>query len=542
MKHALLVTALAAAVSTAAGGARAATPQTETPMPVIVNMAADGVVNFVYQQFVRQGTNLTVAVAALEKEVDQYQHTGVTHLFWNVNYQRTGYASAVWPSYWDVPDPETQVTEWPRTYYLLHKLGIDDVFERLIPRTREKGLSPWVSLRMNDHHYLGDFSRVSPLLFNHPELRLNNGKGLFNYMKPEVRDHYLRLAAEVLQRYDIDGLELDWIRTPSNFHEAELEQGRATLTAFIKDVRHLTRQAAQRRGHPVSLAVRVPATPEFAWGKGFDAEGWAKSGLVDMLIPCDWWSGFNGAIPVELWRERLGEQGRACLIVPGTAGTYSCIAKGPQMNHSLAAMRGFAASMYGRGADGLYLFNHFHAVTSTVRTRTPEGASVAEGTLADLLRAAGDRAAAVRLPRVHALTLHDCLPTKTAYRTPLPAAVTNGAPVTLRLHTGPRPAAGRCELRVGLSDAEGLASARLEACVNGMPCPALADFPPPAKPPANADTPRQHVCEVAPRVVRFNVPLAALAAGDNTVTLALAEGVPQTAVWLEMSIEPCDTP
>ena len=227
---------------------------------------------------------------------------------------------------------------------------------------------------MNNHHYTGDPSRVSPLFFEHPELRTRGGKGLFNYARPEVREHYLKLAAEVLERYDVDGLELDWIRTAANFNDDEIDRGREILTDFVRAVHRETQAAAKRRGHPVQLAVRVPAKPEFAHGLGFDVAAWAREGLVDMMIPSDYWNGFAD-LPVEDWRAQIGVDARQCRIVPFTGTTYACT-KGWMVNvmsRNLAAMRGFAASMLDRGADGIYFFNNFQPVDSPVRLRTPEG-------------------------------------------------------------------------------------------------------------------------------------------------------------------------
>ncbi len=514
-------------------------------MPVIVNMAADGVVNFVAHHFIKEGTNRAVAEAALDKEVDQYQGTGVSHLFWNVNYQRVGYNSAVWPSYWDVPDPEKQVTEWPRAYYLLHTLGLDDIFARLIPRTRAKGLSPWVSLRMNDHHYFSDFSRVSPLLFNHPELRVNRN-GLFNYAKPEVREHYMKLIAEVLQRYDIDGVELDWIRSPNNFEAKDLDLGRGLLTEFVREARRKTQAAAQRLGHPVKLAARVPATPEFAYAKGFDAVRWAQEGLVDMIIVSDFWSGC-GDFPIERWRSEIGAAGARCKLMACTQCTYSCVPKGFQFVHNVASQRGFTASMADRGADGIYLFNQFHAAAGIQRMRTPDGKSVEDGTLADLFRAAADRAGASARRRIHPLALHDCLPDKTDYRPPLPAALAPDAPsASFRLHIGPKPAASSvCRLFVGLGATNGVEAAQIDARVNGAACKPLPDLPRPAKPeylkprPDSWMTPpRRNLSELASRVLVFDVPGATLTRGYNAIELTQAGGLPQTATWLEISLDP----
>ena len=60
------------------------------------------------------------------------------------------------------------------------------------------------------------------------------------------------------------------------------------------------------------------------------------------------------------------------------------------MSRNLAGLRGFAASMLDRGADGIYFFNNFQPVESRVRLRTPEGNEVLDCRVADLLRAASD--------------------------------------------------------------------------------------------------------------------------------------------------------
>lgn len=532
MKRSHLSATLLLACVGAIGPARAGSA------PVIVNQAADAVVNYLkLEKPLGKGATRDMAIAALRGEADQYEGTGVTHVFWNVNYQRVGYRSAVWPSYWDVPDPEKDVTEWPRSYYELHKLGIDDPFAIVIPRCRERGLSPWVSLRMNDHHYTGDRTRVSPLFFDHPELRMHGGKGRFNYAKPEVRDFYLKLAAEVLQRYDADGLELDWIRTAGVFEDHEIGRGRGILTDFVRSVRGLTRAAAERLGHPVRLAVRVPATPEFSHGLGYDAVAWAREGLVDMIIPADYWSGFAD-IPVEDWRAQIGPAGRPCRIVPFTATTYACTKKGFMMSRNLAAMRGFAASVLDRGGDGVYLFNNFQPVAENVRLRTPAGEPVIDGRVADLLRAAGDLAGAMTHPRVHALAIHESVPPADVYRPALPAGIASGKPATLRIHTGPKPVAGRCVVRVGLDRSDDLAAARLAVRLNGAPCRAIEDLPVPARPEPRPELPRLNVCEVAPRMTQFEAPLDAMVRGYNTVELAVERGGPQNVIWLEIGIDP----
>lgn len=507
-------------------------------VPVVVNQAADAVVNYLkLDKPLGQGADREMVLAALRSVVDQYQDTGVSHIFWNVNYQRAAYRSDVWPSYWDVENAEQSTASWPHKYYELHKLGIDDVFALLIPRCREQHLSPWVSLRMNDHHFTRDPNWVSPLFAQHPDLRTQGGRGLFNYARTEVRQHYLRLLDEVLQRYDVDGLELDWMRTPYNFDAQELDRGREILTDFMRDVRRRTQTAAERRGHPVRLAARVPSTPEFARGMGFDAVLWAKTGLLDVLIPSDWTGGYPD-IPVERWREQLGEDGKACLVFPGTDRAYGCVHKGATMGLNVAAMRGFTASMVDRGADGIYLFNHFMSVGMPLRYRTPEGKSKSDFLMGDLLRAAGDFSSATRLPRLHVLTYHDRTPDASHYRPALPATLAPRQSATIAIPTGPRPATGRYVIRVGLAKSDDLRAAKLTARLGDSVCRPLDDLPTPRKPDPRLELPRMNVCEVAPRVAQFEAPLAAVIRGQNRLELSLVEGGPQSVVWLEVAIEP----
>ena len=101
--------------------------------------------------------------------------------------------------------------------------------QRMIDRCRTKGISPWVSIRMNDVH---DAPWIkSPLhsqfWMEHPEYwRFPDRIGAWNdrclnYGLKPVRDHAMALIREVCDRFDIDGLELDWNRFPLHFREGE---------------------------------------------------------------------------------------------------------------------------------------------------------------------------------------------------------------------------------------------------------------------------------------------------------------------------------
>jgi hypothetical protein len=210
------------------------------------------------------------------------------------------------------------------------------------------------------------------------------------------------------------------------------------------------------------------------------------------------------------------------------------------MSRSLAAMRGFAASMLDRGADGICFFNNFQPVDSPVRLRTPDGKEVVDCRVADLLRAASDLPGAIANPRVHAVSIYETLPPKSPFRQFLPAEIMRQESLTLRIHTGPKPATSRCVIRVGLDQSHDLRSAQLAVRLNGSDCRILEDVPAPARPDPRKDLPRMNVCEVAPRLIQFEAPLDAVVRGFNSVELAVERGGRQTVIWLEILIFPTE--
>src|SRR5881628_2363219 len=85
-----------------------------------------------------------------------------------------------------------------------------------------------------------------------------------DWAHPEVREHYLKLIREALEIFDLDGLELDWMRFGYFFGVGRELEGGKIISEFIGEVRHEIARAAKRLRHPIKLGVRVPSTPETA--------------------------------------------------------------------------------------------------------------------------------------------------------------------------------------------------------------------------------------------------------------------------------------
>jgi hypothetical protein len=467
-----------------------------------------------------------MTVEGLNAFVDQYAGTKVTHLFLNASAMRTSYKSAVWDSIWEVgkqvvPQDNVLAKNWVENARLLNERGLDP-YAVWIARAREKGISPWISMRMNDVHDVDDTTNFmhSTFWLNHPEYRrVPDGKGwtdrALNYGLPEVREHSMQLIRELFERYDMDGLELDWMRFGYHFKPGEEEQGRAILTDFTREVRKLADDWSKKRGHRVRIAARVPSHPDAALGLGMDGIAWVREGLVDLLIPTPFWASSDFDIPIELWRERIGASAKNVVLAPGLEVLVRAYPDAKPTLIDLEEVRGFAAADRQRGADAIYLFNFM------------DPAPTAGGIPAyrELLEKGLGPEALEGVARRHPVTYRDTVPAGVSADVQLPLDAAKGC--QLRIYTGPVPKEGSVEFIAGLSERDGINDAAFDVTLNGSACTPLSD-----------------AADLAPypnakRAVRFNCPLAALKEGYNEVTIhQRGETPPQQIVWTELRLLP----
>jgi len=408
----------------------------------------------------------------LDGFVDLVAGAGVTHFLCNTNAQLANYQSDVWQAFWDGLDPDgpddqpllagipaslgpDAVCGWRRLItrmMALHQQGIDYP-ERVVRRCRHHGMSPWISIRMNDVHNNDDEDHPIHSHFwrDHPELYRQGFSGYFatafDFAHQEVRDHYMNLIRETLERYDIDGLELDFQREPYLFNRGEEERGRALLTTWMDTVRHEVEGHAARRHHAIQLGVRVPAQPAAALAMGMDAVTWARRGLVDLIVVTPRWSTLDYDMPLALWRERLAGSNVALL-----GGLEILSADSPAAAKHVVTpeeARGAAAQVLHHGADSVYLFNYFPSPAPIEGTGSWQHDAYQE-TLSSL--ASLDRIAA--LPRRHTITFCDITGPEEAdlFPPPLPAT---GIVVDLSLPTGPAAPGARAALNIRLSAGQG---------------------------------------------------------------------------------------
>lgn len=480
--------------------------------------------------------NKALGIREVDAWADQYAGTQVDELVLNVNAMRTSYASRVWEPWWHGYDPEggdeqpfladvapaarKTTREWIHTAWQLHRDGID-IYERWIARCRANGMKARLSMRMNDVHSVDEerhpmhssFWRDKPELRRVPYKFTSWTDKALDYGQQEVREYAFALIQEMMERYDADGLELDWMRFGYHFKPGYEVEGAAILTAFTADVRALLDKWETKRGHRISLSARVPSRPQTALHLGMDAVHWARSGLVDTIVVTPFWATIETDMPIELWKRLLEGTG-----VRLAAGLELLIRAYPasalRQTNSLETVRGAAASLLARGADGIYLFNYMDSDTTIEDIHD----------YPQLIREVGHSETLAGKPRRHVVTYADTWATGEPAAYALPIACAAGAHAALRIHIGPMPSDSEyAEVRLGVGMDDTLEPTGLRLLLNGADCDFIGRITLPNPIPEGP-------------VYAFEVPAGAVRDGYNAIDLLPADEF--TVLWAEMAILP----
>ena len=263
-------------------------------------------------------------------------------------------------------------------YYLdLVEAGVDWLAETS-KACRQRGVAPWVSIRMNDLHghrnFQGSFFNL-PLL-KRKEMRLHHStypgmagdltyrEGL-NYELPEVRAHMFAQIREVVEDYDFDGLEIDWWRQPLCCEPTVSAQTLAMMTDWFREVRAMTERRAKRNGRPYYLGMRLPGRLETLKSIGIDVVTLCQEGTLDFLCPSGFWR-TAWDMPHDDIRRQVGEKVAIYGVIEEGANaipTWSpqnditkeirYISSSPEMLHANAAGKLVL------GADGIEWYNFY---------------------------------------------------------------------------------------------------------------------------------------------------------------------------------------
>ena len=225
---------------------------------------------------------------------------------------------------------------------------------------KENNIPFFPRVRMNSHYPIdtdhvayGNFRRNHPeLLIGRPgeeivegtiEYGIRTGK---DFAYPEVRSYMIDMITETFQKFDVDGVELDFCRHPAMFRTEEAYSNRYLMTELIREVKSRLIQTGKEKNRDLKLAVRVPPTLDDSERVGLDVRRWIKEELVDIVIEGIGFIPFD--TPVEEFVKAT--KGTNCLI-------YGCIEMTRQADP--LTLRALAYRWLNAGAAGVYLYNFY---------------------------------------------------------------------------------------------------------------------------------------------------------------------------------------
>jgi hypothetical protein len=240
--------------------------------------------------------------------------------------------------------------------------------EIVVREAHKRKLDVFFSFRFNDVHDRFLPEELPVFKVEHPEWLIGerdygttmSGKTSLNFAVPEVRELKFRIAEEVMTKYDFDGIEIDFLRSPPYFLPGQVQSHSYLLTEYLQRLRKLLDRLGRERGRTLRLAVRVDENLEACGKDGFAVKDWIDQSLVDYLILG------SGVIDIDLDAfRRLARRSRT-LVYPCLYGWPSRYNPIPE---SLA--RGLALNYHRQGGDGIYLFNWFPHVHNNSESNGP---------------------------------------------------------------------------------------------------------------------------------------------------------------------------
>jgi hypothetical protein len=208
----------------------------------------------------------------------------VDSVLWDVGMGSDSYS--VWFDNGMPPEDFPGLDKW-------RKQGVDFP-ETLVAESHKRGLEAFWNERISEidlpHPYQSGCPFDSPLRENHlkkahPDWTVKCWwpHGLWNLASAGLREHKVKMLSKLIERYDFDGIQLDFARHTPCLPPGKEWENREHATEFVRMVRRMLLKMEDKRGGPLLLAVRVAENIPGCNADGFDVEKWAGEELVDIF-------------------------------------------------------------------------------------------------------------------------------------------------------------------------------------------------------------------------------------------------------------------
>ena len=417
-------------------------------------------------------------------------------------------------------------------------LGGGDFVDDFIKRCRHHGQMPFIGLRLNDQHAKDfiDSRRLDPrarwwlplplsrFYEEHSEYRLgpdlnDSNQRVHNWIHEETREFKFRLIEELCRNYDLDGIELDFMRHPCFFRgeETTSEERREIITGFVLRVRNVLDHTT-RNGRRRWLGLRIPCLLHLHDAIGIDVAELEKAGVELFNL-----SGYYFSIQhtgVGAIRERVENAGVYLELTHCLARGYA-IGKGGDATTNRRVMdEQFYTSAhlaYQQGGDGISLFNFVYYREHGVPGRGPFHEPPFH-----VINRLGDPEWLARQPQIYYLAR--------SWQSPIPARAIPGRAITFNLLMAPPADGWAHDGRLRIQTAFSLEGTNWKAKLYGTTLRATNDV---SEPYAN---PYPHLLGNPEEWRAWIVPHSILEEGVNQFEVTLLSGEPDDILYLELTV------
>ena len=258
-----------------------------------------------------------------------------------------------------------------------------DPYGIIVGILKEAGIAVVPNYRMNDHH--GSPGSWTAWEREHQEWSLGRDTGAWksfkvvgdrgwreigdlrqmDYAIEGVRARRLAILREIVDRYPVDGLQLDFGRSAPFLSEPKREKA-TYMTQFVRAVRSMLDEVGKERGQHLMLAAAVPWDIAYCTQEGLDIKQWVDEGLLSYVSPGEWiYIDYN--IPYSDWTALT--EGSGCKVYPmlmSNVSSPAAVTEGKRIwlggefqEFDPPKIRALSESAYSQGVDGIMFYNMY---------------------------------------------------------------------------------------------------------------------------------------------------------------------------------------
>ncbi len=433
----------------------------------------------------RYNAGIEVTEEVLKDYIYSFKGTQVTDFMMNLNNTISTADSTVLETFADKylatqenGIPVNYKDTFAATAYNLIKEKKIDMYKVWIDTLNEIGINPWISIRMNDCHgnMFETEIRKSSYVDAHPEYHIASHRertGYFDkcldFNREEVRKQKLDYIDEMLDRYDVFGIEFDWMRD-TYFVQFGLEAGAfSVMKKFMNDIFTIVHKYEKKYNHEIKTLLISPSEPNLLIERGMDIFDFIDE--IDYITIISRWETTDTNMPIELWKQLLRNTNTK--LGGGQQLIYRSFFEKDIATVSIPMAFGEATANLSRGCDFVYLYNYMDMATAEgeIANWVYETSIRNDKNRPLLFSNIGKLETLIKQERSHVVTYSDFCTYDFRRNPKLPINFTgNGKFETIKIPVGELPQNAQLKLVLGFKEPTALTSEDITVYVNAQKC------------------------------------------------------------------------